>query len=452
MKKMATIFASVSIFTVACGDDVPPEGSEDTSADESIVMSGDESASASEGIEPLPDCGDGIQDGAEECDDGNGIDNDSCTNACTLPVCGDGIVQAGEDCDDGGNENGDGCLSDCVWGGRELGETFYDNPFEDFQDKKRYPLENLVAVIRPDDGNSVNSHDIYVSGGRLGISRITKFGPDLSGEWTSWPYISKPLTMASGDGNAAVITGSSDGRAAAVDPAQDVLWHEPVGPGMGWQQPSPSVAAATGHLVASGLRDGGGGFVSRLDPESGDVKSVIYTGTMLYPISTSSSGRIWGVTFGDVKRLIEYMPNNEKGVDVEVQALEYSDIAQDDAGNVYLLGSNGIDNFALSKYSPDGTLEWTVARDGEVALGLDLLKNGAPIVAGHDMGEGIVSWYDPALGTETHRFTRKYGDWPSRFLDIAVADSGDFAVAVGSAEPDPLPVVERQIWIYKFEI
>jgi len=36
---------------------------------------------------------------AEACDDGNQIDDDGCTNACTLPACGDGIVQAGEACD-----------------------------------------------------------------------------------------------------------------------------------------------------------------------------------------------------------------------------------------------------------------------------------------------------------------------------------------------------------------
>jgi cysteine-rich repeat protein len=59
-------------------------------------------------------CGDGIVDPGEECDDGNDIDDDECTNACTLPACGDGIVQAGEECDDGNDDDTDACLSNCT--------------------------------------------------------------------------------------------------------------------------------------------------------------------------------------------------------------------------------------------------------------------------------------------------------------------------------------------------
>ena len=46
-------------------------------------------------------CGDAVVDADEQCDDGNGIDNDDCRNDCTIPVCGDGIVQSlFETCDD----------------------------------------------------------------------------------------------------------------------------------------------------------------------------------------------------------------------------------------------------------------------------------------------------------------------------------------------------------------
>ncbi|MEZ4299901.1 MAG: DUF4215 domain-containing protein [Polyangiaceae bacterium] len=60
----------------------------------------------------------------EECDDGNLVDTDECTNACALPKCHDGIISevAGEECEDGEDADGpqdsprvdsDGCTYDC---------------------------------------------------------------------------------------------------------------------------------------------------------------------------------------------------------------------------------------------------------------------------------------------------------------------------------------------------
>ena len=58
-------------------------------------------------------CGDGITwEGVEECDDGNDIATDDC-DACHLPVCGDGIEAGSEECDDGNDVAGDGCTA-CV--------------------------------------------------------------------------------------------------------------------------------------------------------------------------------------------------------------------------------------------------------------------------------------------------------------------------------------------------
>ena len=48
-------------------------------------------------------CGDGVLNGTEGCDDGNTNGNDACTSDCVTAQCGDGFVFAGrEDCDDGG--------------------------------------------------------------------------------------------------------------------------------------------------------------------------------------------------------------------------------------------------------------------------------------------------------------------------------------------------------------
>ena len=62
----------------------------------------------------LPACGNGTLDPGEECDDGNTVDDDGCTNACKLPACGDGIVQTGEECDDGNDVDDATCMADCT--------------------------------------------------------------------------------------------------------------------------------------------------------------------------------------------------------------------------------------------------------------------------------------------------------------------------------------------------
>jgi fibro-slime domain-containing protein len=67
-----------------------------------------------------PDCGDGVLEIGEECDDGdqNGKGGyGSCGGDCTLQAgfCGDGVIQEGEECDDGGKNgtDGDPCPSGC---------------------------------------------------------------------------------------------------------------------------------------------------------------------------------------------------------------------------------------------------------------------------------------------------------------------------------------------------
>ncbi|PRP93684.1 RCC1 domain-containing protein [Enhygromyxa salina] len=111
------------------------------------------------------ECGDGVVDLDELCDDGNASNNDACTNACELNFCGDGFLfegieecdpgepnigpsQAcvpgcqvnvcgdgfwgpGEQCDDGNPFDGDGCNSDCTTG--QCGNGIVD-PGEDCED------------------------------------------------------------------------------------------------------------------------------------------------------------------------------------------------------------------------------------------------------------------------------------------------------------------------------
>jgi cysteine-rich repeat protein len=60
-------------------------------------------------------CGDGVVEGDEECEDGNGLDGDGCSSTCTVEtVCGDGVVEGAEQCDDGNSDDGDRCSNACV--------------------------------------------------------------------------------------------------------------------------------------------------------------------------------------------------------------------------------------------------------------------------------------------------------------------------------------------------
>jgi len=58
-------------------------------------------------------CGNGLTDSGETCDDGNILDGDGCSHNCKNEQCGNGDMDPGEKCDDGNLENGDGCAADC---------------------------------------------------------------------------------------------------------------------------------------------------------------------------------------------------------------------------------------------------------------------------------------------------------------------------------------------------
>ena len=82
----------------------------------------------------LARCGDGfVQDGVEECDDGNRIDSDACRNNCRAARCGDGIVFLDlEDCDDGNLSDNDGCTNRCAVA--RCGDGFVQEGIEECDD------------------------------------------------------------------------------------------------------------------------------------------------------------------------------------------------------------------------------------------------------------------------------------------------------------------------------
>ncbi|MBI5489950.1 MAG: hypothetical protein HY905_21620 [Deltaproteobacteria bacterium] len=130
-------------------DDVPDaeDGREDRAETEDVVT--DDGADADEGgadaddggeAEVLVTCGDGTVDAGEDCDDGNTVNTDDCTNTCHDATCGDGFIWTGhEACDDGNTTAGDGCsatcaLESCGNGTIDAGETCDDGNTIDTDD------------------------------------------------------------------------------------------------------------------------------------------------------------------------------------------------------------------------------------------------------------------------------------------------------------------------------
>ena len=66
-------------------------------------------------ITPPSECGNGIREAGEACDDGNSIDSDTCLHTCELAICGDGVIhEFVEECDDGNLEPDDACTDMCM--------------------------------------------------------------------------------------------------------------------------------------------------------------------------------------------------------------------------------------------------------------------------------------------------------------------------------------------------
>ncbi len=60
------------------------------------------------------ECGNGVVEAGEECDDGDVDTADSCLPDCRRARCGDGhLWRPVEDCDDGNQKNGDACTAQC---------------------------------------------------------------------------------------------------------------------------------------------------------------------------------------------------------------------------------------------------------------------------------------------------------------------------------------------------
>ena len=62
-------------------------------------------------------CGNGVVEVTEQCDDGNTVSCDGCSDHCRREICGNRVVDCGEQCDDGAanGQPGDPCSARCTW-------------------------------------------------------------------------------------------------------------------------------------------------------------------------------------------------------------------------------------------------------------------------------------------------------------------------------------------------
>jgi cysteine-rich repeat protein len=104
-------------------------------------------------------CGDGVVNGAEQCDDGNMDDTDACPSTCLPAACGDGFTQAGvEQCDDANQDNTDACLATCVLAA--CGDTYVQAGVEDCDDANQDNTDACLTTCK-----AASCGDMYVQAG-----------------------------------------------------------------------------------------------------------------------------------------------------------------------------------------------------------------------------------------------------------------------------------------------
>ena len=133
-------------------------------------------------------CGDGFtRQGVEQCDDGNAVNDDFCTNACTFApaVCGDGVRQNGETCDDGNTADGDACPSSCHIGSCTATGTRLDTSVT-YTKPAATSVGGLVVYVDYPDGKA----------GIPGLGNATSVRGRIAGLQTGFTHVANDLDYA----------------------------------------------------------------------------------------------------------------------------------------------------------------------------------------------------------------------------------------------------------------
>lgn len=212
-----------------------------------------------------PNCGDGIVQEDEDCDDANAIETDDCLASCLLAACGDGHTWTGEEtCDDGNDVDTDACPTSCQKAA--CGDGFVQTEVEACDDANRTAGDGCSRACTWEPvGLAVMSHHNCVwfsngrakcwgsnSSGQLAISDQLNRGddPDEMGAALPWVPLDSIVEMSGSGGTTCSV---SDGAAWCWG---NVGWTVPRREGVVINSPSPTKLALPGIVRSVSVGDG----------------------------------------------------------------------------------------------------------------------------------------------------------------------------------------------------
>lgn len=366
----------------SCGDDGADfvDGPGTSSGEEGESSGGDSGA----------ECGDGVVEGNEICDDGL---NDGSYGSCEIdcldfgPRCGDGEVQADETCDDGNLADGDGCNHDCFPSATRLWSVdSSDLPFQQATSLETGPEGEVIITGRAILQGRTDS-DIWTA--RFAVDGVQTWGRtyDLAGgtdrgwdvaigtEGVLW--IVGAQTDASGQQRGALLLLDSEGT-----PQGDYV------DASGWALLSEAELDDEGRLHVSGVwEEANAWHLGILDPSSG------------------TTDHQWQQLRGDDLRV------SPEGSRFVVHRNEYQQ------------------RTSFASYGPDGRVSWAIdVETTELGRALDLTPQGDVVFAFATASEGSIEQHLRAVDTTGEPRWEAEVVPDERWIDVAVGPDGSIAV------------------------